>query len=704
MTRESVLYSDNDKEELEEMEEDVHPRRPWEAPDGGWGWMIVLGAFVCSMVVEGLSTGFFVIQRDIEEHYGVQNNQSSIIISLLTGFGLVSGPVASAMSERFGYRKVTIMGSIVTCIVFVIGPNMPTCTLFAVFYGFIGGTCLGLIFLSSVVTVSVWFKNKRSLATGIAMCGSGVGTLVFPHLYHFLLSEYDWKGATFIIAGIVLHCVAGGALFRPLSYAKTKRMKRGVIQRGAIMKALIAEKERQRTISNGSLDNCIITKDNKLLKIDKIDLRNKSSSYLNKLKETLGFSSRSLNRSKNSLIITKGDPIYKPKSPHPSPKISKLQLSKTKCLSTPPTPKRDSGCGSLESPIKTKIYDQLPTDDPWDKQSTSKGLLPPTSASIQNVTCLEPLKSLAAECHGPLSLSVPVSPAGSNHSLNGQKMFLRSASMQSGKTVMLPSELFSYSSVMTVPQFDSIECAIQEEKKSRKLCSWLVEIFHLRLLLRPTFFLLMMVSFLSMLGFYLPFSSLPVFGVELGLKEEASQFLISVTAIASVLGRMVFGWIADRPWANAVCVSNFMLILSAALTILCPHITSSSWLSVFAAGFGFSTAAFMCLRSVVLIELFDLQKLSGAFGLYLMFQGAAVLMANPITVSIKSSLGNSNVIFYMSGGFLLVAGLLGCVLKCVQRWEDHRYDSQDVMLEVVNIEEIPMQSEALRVETCETSM
>ncbi|KAL3886815.1 hypothetical protein ACJMK2_026784 [Sinanodonta woodiana] len=702
MTRESFLYSENDKEDLEEWEEEIRPRRPGEAPDGGWGWMIVLGAFVCCMVVEGLSTGFFVIQTEIEEHYGVLSNQSSIIISLLTGFCLVSGPMASAMSERFGYRKVTIMGSIVTCIVFIIGQNMPSCTLFAVIYGFIGGTCLGLAFLPSIVTVSVWFENKRAFATGIAMCGSGVGTLVFPHLYHFLLSEYDWKGATLIIAGIVLHCVAGGALFRPLSHAKTKRMKRGIIQRGAIMKALIAEKERQRTISNGSLDNCIITKDNKLLKIDKIDLRNKSSSYLNKLKETLGFSSRSLNRSKNSLIITKGDPIYKPKSPHPSPKISKL-LSKPKCLSTPPTPKRDSGCGSLESPIKTKIYDQLPTDDPWDKQSTSKGVLQPSSASVQNVSS-EPLKSLAAECLGPMSSSVPVSPTGSNRSLNGQKMFVRSSSLQSRKTVMLQSDMFSCGSGMTVPQFESIECDVQEGKNNHRLCSWFVKTFHLRLLSQPAFFLLMVVSFLSMLGFYLPFSCLPVFGVEVGLKEEASHFLISVMAIASVVGRILFGWIADRPWASALCVSNFMLILSAVATFLCPQWTSSSWLTLFAAVFGFLTAAFTCLRSVVLIELYDLQKLPGAFGLYLMFQGVAVLIANPIAASIRSSLGNSNVVFFMSGGFLLAAGLVGCTLKCVKRWENHRYDSQDVMLQVVHIEEIPMQSEVQKVEMCETSM
>lgn len=56
-------------------------------------------------------------------------------------------------------------------------------------------------------------------------------------------------------------------------------------------------------IFNGSLDNCIIIKDNRFIKIDKIDLRNKSVLYINRLKKELGFSLGSLNCSKNSLII-----------------------------------------------------------------------------------------------------------------------------------------------------------------------------------------------------------------------------------------------------------------------------------------------------------------------------------------------------------------------------------------------------------------
>ena len=42
-------------------------------------------------------------------------------------------------------------------------------------YGVIGGFGLGLIYLPAVVAVGYYFEKRRALATGISVCGSGVG-------------------------------------------------------------------------------------------------------------------------------------------------------------------------------------------------------------------------------------------------------------------------------------------------------------------------------------------------------------------------------------------------------------------------------------------------------------------------------------------------------------------------------------------------
>jgi len=72
------------------------------------------------------------------------------------------------------------------------------------------------MYLPAIVSVTCYFEKKRSLATGIAVCGSGLGTTVFAPLTEYLFYEYGWRGAVLIIAGLVLNCAIMGALFRPL--------------------------------------------------------------------------------------------------------------------------------------------------------------------------------------------------------------------------------------------------------------------------------------------------------------------------------------------------------------------------------------------------------------------------------------------------------------------------------------------------------
>lgn len=78
----------------------------------------------------------------------------------------------------------------------------------------------GLIYLPAIVCVTVYFEKYRSLATGIAVCGSGVGTIIFAPLIGYLIREYGWRGATMITAGLVLNCIIFGILFRPIEPVK----------------------------------------------------------------------------------------------------------------------------------------------------------------------------------------------------------------------------------------------------------------------------------------------------------------------------------------------------------------------------------------------------------------------------------------------------------------------------------------------------
>lgn len=80
------------------------------------------------------------------------------------------------------------------------------------------GFGFGLIYLPAIVSVTNYFKDKRSLATGIAVCGSGLGTFIFSPITEMLINEFNWRGSLMILSAIVLNCMFFGAMFRPLPW------------------------------------------------------------------------------------------------------------------------------------------------------------------------------------------------------------------------------------------------------------------------------------------------------------------------------------------------------------------------------------------------------------------------------------------------------------------------------------------------------
>ncbi|XP_069115328.1 monocarboxylate transporter 9-like [Argopecten irradians] len=654
-----------------EFEPEPEPRTNSRCPDGGWGWVIVFASFMCNVIVDGICFTFGQFVQDIISYYDAGHWKATLVGSLLVGCYLLAGPIGGALANRFGCRKVTIFGAILACAGFLISMSAPSIEILVLTYGIIAGAGLGLIYLPAIVIIGYWFERKRAFATGIALCGSGIGTLIFAPLNKYLREEYHWKQCTMLVAGIVLQCVICGALFRPLERPTVKRMKRGVVQRGSIMKALILEKERQRTISNGSLDNCIITKDNRLIKIDKIDLRNKSASYINRLKEHLGYSSRSLLRSKNSLIITGVGSVNSSACSTPQRTGSFNSPATTvmmPCSETTEEPKkaspqkrrkrdyerrlerRDSGCGSLESP-KARSYDALPQDDPWEKLSQEGSL---------NV------KSLSSNT---LNSQDNISPTMTNGKTNGSFYNVSDSngnSRSQSNNHLLPPQCILGSSVMTVPPQYSASVQTIENYEDRDIPMWIQSLstmFDLSLLKEKAFVIYAITSFLNMLGFFIPYFFLPE-KVRNMPKEDSStpdpeSFVLAVIGLSNTLGRVLVGWIADRPWANSVLINNSSLVLAGVLTILCPFCNTYSLMILFSCGFGLTTAAFLSLRSIVLVDLIGLERLTSSFGLLILFQGIASILGSPVAGWLMDATNHIDSVFYMSGSLLTLAGILG---------------------------------------------
>ncbi|CAH1712499.1 uncharacterized protein LOC114123947 isoform X2 [Aphis gossypii] len=186
------------------------------APDGGWGWVVVFAAFYCNVVVDGIIYSFSMLMSDMVNTFHEPESKITIVGSLLNGFYLIVGPFVSALLNSVDFRSVTIIGSVISCIAFASAAYVESLYQLMFCYGFIGGIGFSMIYVSAVLIPGFYFDKWRALATGIAVCGSGIGTFVLAPLNAFLVENYGWRVTIMVQAGLALSCAVAGILFRPL--------------------------------------------------------------------------------------------------------------------------------------------------------------------------------------------------------------------------------------------------------------------------------------------------------------------------------------------------------------------------------------------------------------------------------------------------------------------------------------------------------
>ncbi|KAG0172376.1 hypothetical protein DFQ30_010610 [Apophysomyces sp. BC1015] len=168
-------------EGIEEIDE-ATIRVEEEGPDGGYGWYIVLGAFMVQCTSFGTATS--VMQDFYEQH--MFGKASSVELSFVGTLALVfinlMGPVAQILRSIVGLRMVMIIGMLLI----TIGLEMAG-------------------FASQMAVAPQYFTRRRGLALGLIASGSGIGGLVIPFIMAPINSSLG-PGWTYRVMGFV--CLA----------------------------------------------------------------------------------------------------------------------------------------------------------------------------------------------------------------------------------------------------------------------------------------------------------------------------------------------------------------------------------------------------------------------------------------------------------------------------------------------------------------
>ncbi|KVH03204.1 MFS transporter [Burkholderia sp. BCCIQ04A] len=177
-----------------------------------YGWYVVAAAFAVTFVGFGSAYTFSAFVESLQRDFAASRGQISLVFSLAGflyfGFGIVSGPLA----DRFGSRRLAVAGMLLTGAGLAAAGAAHTLLQVYVAYGLGVGFGVGSAYVPAVGAVQRWFVRRRGFASGLAVAGIGVGTLVMPPLASALIAQVGWRGAYFTLAALVIVLGAGMSL------------------------------------------------------------------------------------------------------------------------------------------------------------------------------------------------------------------------------------------------------------------------------------------------------------------------------------------------------------------------------------------------------------------------------------------------------------------------------------------------------------
>ncbi|XP_045200140.2 monocarboxylate transporter 13-like [Mercenaria mercenaria] len=499
------------EDELEpEVTDDINTLK-YEAPDGGWGWIVCAACFTSHVLTDGILYSFGVVFVELLDYFGGSKGETAVIASISTGICYLTGPVVAIFTNRFGCRVVTFVGTVVFSGSLVLSMFAPNIQFLYLSLGAMVGIGYGMIYLPSIVCVSQYFEKRRAFATGIGVSGAGIGTFIFSPLTSVLIGAYAWQGAILIQAGLALNCFACALVFRPIDFAESK------IKSGD---------------KNSSVDEGL---------------------ELTEIKENYQH-------------------------------MFELEISVRK---------------------ENNICSKSVNGDTVDERD-SKELSKHASSPLLNEGTRD----------------------GSHRTLS------QIGSSRKSLKKNICSDIFN-------EVWHSIRSSFD------------VEIFH-----NVAYCMFLVSTFLYSLGYYIPYVYLPDTAREAGISDLQASFLVSSVGITNTVGRILFGFLSDRPWVNRLVLYATALVICGAATCVGPLLSSFGSLLVYTMVFGAFSGVTISLTSVLLSDIVGIHRLAHGLGVSNFFGGIGSFAGPPIAGWLYDISGDYLVSYIAAGTAIFVSGAM----------------------------------------------
>ncbi|XP_067629848.1 monocarboxylate transporter 3 isoform X2 [Eurosta solidaginis] len=582
-------------------------------PDSGWAWVVMFASFLCCTILDGIVFCSGQIQKSLIAEFQVSDGYAAFVTSLLSGFDLMAGPFVSAMANRFGFRPVAITGALFAAICFGISYYATSIEVLFITYGILGGIGFSMVYIPAVVIIGFYFEKWRALATGIAMCGSGVGTIVFTPLTEKLLRS-GWRVTIAAQACIIALCAIFACAFRPIQPI--------TLAVDADSNEIKNESEKRNGHGNivapkPQLHQAAFTKP--------LPEGRFAYSMPNSAHNTyMGASPK--HHYPTAAEVFRGANIERRLSGS-SGKGTEMKVLRK---SQPTTPNGEA----QPSQLHFNINKELTTVGENEEETENENLIETEAKAV-----ILQARRHTVSGRRPNDVGAKKSAVGSQdtvHNVHTRPMY-RDDIFFTGSLARIPQyqSQTSLAYHMSVTRLPTKQDMLEDHQKGCRLCPEAVRrtlstMLDTSLLKSPSFMCLAFSGFLTMMGFFVPFMFLKPRAESQGMNEQTALGVVSGIGLVNTIARLVCGTVSSIPSVKPLWLNNVAITAGGIATILSGWEVTIVTQWVFGIFFGICIACFSALRSVIAVEMIGLEKLTNAFGFLMLFQGIAATIGAPI--------------------------------------------------------------------------
>lgn len=562
-------------------------------PDGGYGWVVVFGAFMVQFWVAGLFKSYGVLYVEIMETFPDSSESvASWIPAALSTLCLALAPLSSALCEKYSCRTVVFIGGLFCATGLALSFFSRGLLHLLLSFGVMTGIGGGLSTTPGIVIVSQYFDKHRALANGICVSGTAAGSFVFPMLIEKLVDMYGLHGTVLLLGGGMLHVCVSATLYRAAPAQSSNN--------GGDRTPATTTTTEHTTLLHDIQEGKTDSKDSHLQNLFHQDLE------------------LSMNR-KNSLLNDEKRNNLLSEIMHP-------------CLI------------EVRQPLASQHSD---TEDSEGLDVLGVVGLPREVARLR----LRPTRS-SSILHSVEDLSTDSTCV---YKATRRKLS-RSLYIRPPLPSRLVQNKLSEPVIIKQEQEVKSEDVV-EEKKERGCVEKISRYLDVSLLKSWRFGLLCTSVALMSCGSPYALYYLPAYTVAAGHSKSAAGHLVAISAVLDLCGRLGLGWLCDlhlfcRRKAYIICI----LVAGMAVLTL-PSLTSWWALAIASGLYGLCLGCWFLLVPVLLADAFGTARIASSYGLVRMFQSLAAVSVPPTAGLIRDVTGGYSWCFYGMGSCMVLGSI-----------------------------------------------